>query len=107
MGFPGTAYDGDPQVVDKSSKTSQGNRGKHVFEQNLEVHLHREPDLALEFEITRWNHMKVMEGRPYTETAMFKDPPNGIKRRRGACSCTPSRAGSSFHSMPATTARPA
>ncbi|CAK0889497.1 unnamed protein product [Prorocentrum cordatum] len=31
------------KVVDKSSKTSQGNRGDHVFEQNLEVHLHREP----------------------------------------------------------------
>ncbi|CAK0842096.1 unnamed protein product, partial [Prorocentrum cordatum] len=63
------------KVVDKSSKTSQGNRGDHVFEQNLEVHLHREPHVALEFEITRNNHMKHMEGRPYTETAMFKDPP--------------------------------
>ena len=75
MGFPGTAYDGDPQVVDKCSKTSQGNRGNHVFEHNLEVHLHSEPDLALEFEITRNNHMKHTEGRSYTETAMFKDPP--------------------------------
>ncbi|CAK0842179.1 unnamed protein product, partial [Prorocentrum cordatum] len=63
------------KVVDKNSKTSQGNRGDHVFEQNLEVHLHHEPHVALEFEITRNNHMKHMEGRPYTETAMFKDPP--------------------------------
>ncbi|CAK0848548.1 unnamed protein product [Prorocentrum cordatum] len=63
------------EVVDKSSKTSQGNRGDYVVEQNLEVHLHREPHVALEFEITRNNHMKHMEGRPYTETAMFKDPP--------------------------------
>ncbi|CAK0844998.1 unnamed protein product [Prorocentrum cordatum] len=63
------------KVVDKSSKSSQGNRGDHVFEQNLEVHLHREPHVALEFEITRNSHMKHMEGRPYTETAMFKDPP--------------------------------
>ncbi|CAK0881622.1 unnamed protein product [Prorocentrum cordatum] len=69
------------KVVDKSSKTSQGNRGDHVFEQNLEVHLHREPHVALEFEITRNNHMKHMEGRPYTVTAMFKDPP---KRHRAA-----------------------
>ncbi|CAK0874575.1 unnamed protein product, partial [Prorocentrum cordatum] len=60
------------KVVVKSSKTSQGNRGDHVFEQNLEVHLHREPHVALEFEITRNNHMKHMEGRPYTETAMLK-----------------------------------
>ncbi|CAK0889554.1 unnamed protein product, partial [Prorocentrum cordatum] len=63
------------KVVDKSSKTSQGNRGDRVFEQNLEVHLHREPHVALEFEITRNSHMKHMEGRPCTETAMFKDPP--------------------------------
>ena len=68
-------YKGDPQVVDKSSKTSQGNRGNHLFERNLNVHLHREPNLALEFELTRNNHMQDMEGRPYTETAMFKDPP--------------------------------
>ncbi|CAK0833447.1 unnamed protein product [Prorocentrum cordatum] len=60
------------KVVDKSSKTLQGIGGDHVFEQNLEVHLHREPHVALEFEITRNNHMKHMEGRPYTETAMFK-----------------------------------
>ncbi|CAK0810847.1 unnamed protein product, partial [Prorocentrum cordatum] len=66
------AAPGVPKVLDKSSKTSQGNRGDHVFEQNLEVHLHREPHVALEFEITRDNHMKHMEGRPYTETAMFK-----------------------------------
>ncbi|CAK0881623.1 unnamed protein product, partial [Prorocentrum cordatum] len=63
------------KVVDASSKTSQGNRGDHVFEQNLEVHLHREPHVAMEFEITRNSHMKHMERRPYTETAMFKDPP--------------------------------
>ncbi|CAK0808294.1 unnamed protein product [Prorocentrum cordatum] len=62
------------KVVDTSSKTSQGNRGDHVFEHNLEVHLHREPHAALEFEITRNNHMKHMEGRPYTDTAMFKAP---------------------------------
>eukprot|EP00959_Pyramimonas_sp_CCMP1952_P350926 7352160-Pyramimonas_sp.AAC.1 len=29
MGFPGDACEGGPQVVDKSSKTSQGNRGDH------------------------------------------------------------------------------
>ena len=70
-------YEGDPQVVDKSSKTSQGNRGDHLFERNLDVHLHREPNLALEFELTRNNHNRDPRV-PYTVTACFKDPPTGF-----------------------------
>ncbi|CAK0796267.1 unnamed protein product [Prorocentrum cordatum] len=72
------------KVVDKSTKTSQGNRGNHICERSLNVRLHREPNLALEFELTRNNHMADMEGRPYTETAMFKDPP---KRHHAAAWC--------------------
>jgi hypothetical protein len=54
-------------------KTLQGNAGKHVFEHNIWVVPAAFPEKKLEFEMTRNLHMKEMPGRPYTETACFKD----------------------------------
>ena len=65
---PGVGY-----VAWHTTKTSQGNVGKHYCEQNIMVTSSRYPSHAIEFELTRNQHMKCREV-PYTLTACFKLP---------------------------------
>ena len=59
----------------KSTKTSQGNVGNHRMEQNVMVYVSGFAKRALEFELTRYQHMEEMRDRNFTVTAAFKEPP--------------------------------
>ena len=63
----------------QTTKTSQGNIGKHYFERNLLVHSQTGPGSAsppIEFALTRNQHVTAQRMTP-TVTAMFKDPKEG------------------------------
>ena len=67
----------------QTSKTSQGNVGRHESEQNIKVYPKAESagyatHENLEFEITCYNHMSENTPCPYTVTVMFKEPPTGF-----------------------------
>ena len=64
----------------QTSKTSQGNVGKHESEHNIKVFPKRQgtgsaTQQFLEFEVTRNAHMSENNPCPCTVSVMFKDPP--------------------------------
>ena len=61
------------KVAWNTKKTSQGNVGRHYCEQNILVTSSRDPSHAIEFELTRNQHMKDPVA-PYTFTTCFKQP---------------------------------
>ena len=65
---------GVSEVKWQTSKTSQGNQGGHYMERNILVYSHLAHNAAIEFELTRNNHMNNAE-LPFTVTTCFKNPP--------------------------------
>ena len=62
----------------QTTKTSQGNIGKHVSEQNIKVFPKVSPKQCMEFELTRNKHMSENAKCPHTRSVMFKDPPTDL-----------------------------
>ena len=58
-----------------TSKASQGNVGKHYMDQNVKFYVLVSPGTRIESVLTRNQRRKEQEGRPFTVTACFKDPP--------------------------------
>ena len=67
----------------QTTKTEQGNIGKHESERNIKVFPFQPGALAgkkrfLEFEVTRNDHMSENAPCRKTVTVMFKDPPGDL-----------------------------
>ena len=52
-----------------------GNVGGHFMEKNVLVHVQGDVSTPLVFELTRNSHMKDVDGRVFTVTACFANPP--------------------------------